>query len=148
MTPDGGRAPGPHAPRTLRQRRGERGEDAAAAYLQGLGWRLLARRVHVGRDEIDLLALEPGATPTLVLVEVRTRSTSRFGSPEESVDSAKVRRLYRAAAALRAAGRLPDGRELPRLPWRIDLVAVDEAPAIGPGAGGRAVRHLRALEPV
>lgn len=130
-----------------RARHGRRGEEVAAAYLERLGWRVLARRLRVGRDEIDLLALEPGSPPTLVVVEVRSRSTTRFGSPEESVDTPKVRRLYRAAAALRTAGRLPDGTALPRLPWRVDLVAVDDAPAIGPDAGGRQLRHLRALEP-
>lgn len=119
----------------------------AAVYLQQLGWRILARRVRVGRDELDILAIEPGPPASVVVVEVRSRSTTRFGTPEESVDAAKVRRLYRAAAALRAAGRLPDGEGLPRLPWRIDLVAVDDAPSIGPGAGGRSVRHLRGLEP-
>ena len=141
----GGR-PRPVAP-TLRDRRGRHGEDLAAAYLEGLGWDVLARRLRVGRAEIDVLAIEPGEPPSLVVVEVRSRSTSRFGSPEESVDAAKVHRLYRAAAELRSAGVLPDGRPLPRLPWRLDLVAVDDAPSIGPGAGGRALRHLRGLEP-
>ena len=63
------------------------------------------------------------------------------------MDRRKVARLYRAAAGLRSIGVLPDGRALPAHPWRVDLVAVDDAPAIGPGAGGPAIRHLRALEP-
>jgi Holliday junction resolvase-like predicted endonuclease len=81
------------------------------------------------------------------MVEVRSRSTSRFGTPEESVDRRKIARLYRAAASLRASGALPDGTPLPRLPWRVDLVALDDAPAIGPGAGGPSLRHIRAVEP-
>ena len=135
--------------RLARSRRasGERGERLAAGYLETLGWTVLASRVRVGRDEIDLLALEPGPPAWLVVVEVRMRSSSRYGSPEESVDRRKVARLYRAAAGLRAMGTLPDGRPLPARPWRVDLVAVDDAPAIGPGAGGPAIRHLRALEP-
>ncbi len=131
----------------IRRAGGERGEALAARYLQGLGWTVLARRVRVGRDEIDLLAVEPGIPGTLVVVEVRARTSGRFGSPEESVDRRKVARLYRAAAGLRTSGSLPDGRALPRLPWRVDLVAVDDAPALGPGAGGPEIRHLRALEP-
>ena len=135
------------ATQTLRERRGRRGEEVAATHLEGLGWRILARRLRVGRDEVDLLAVEPGKPPTLVLVEVRSRATSRFGAPEESIDAGKVHRLYRAAAALRSSGRLPDGTALPHLPWRVDLVAVDEIPSIGPGTGGRSVRHVRAIEP-
>ena len=137
------------AVRLARSRRasGERGERLAAAYLESLGWTVLATRVRVARDEIDLLALEPGPPARVVVVEVRTRSSGRYGSPEESVDRQKVARLYRAAAGLRAIGVLPDGRALPAHPWRVDLVAVDDAPAIGPGAGGPAIRHLRALEP-
>ena len=139
----------PGSERLARSRRasGERGERLAAGYLQTLGWTILATRVRVGRDEIDLLALEPGPPASLVAVEVRTRSSSRYGSPEESVDRRKIARLYRAAAGLRAIGTLPDGSALPAHSWRVDLVAVDDAPAIGPGAGGPTIRHLRALEP-
>ncbi|MGC8633944.1 MAG: YraN family protein [Candidatus Limnocylindrales bacterium] len=130
-----------------RQASGARGEGLAAEYLEGLGWTILGRRVRVGRDEIDLLAVEPGPPACLVVVEVRTRSSGRYGTPEESVDRRKVARLYRAAAGLRAMGALPGGMPLPMRPWRVDLVAVDDGPAIGPGAGGPAIRHLRALEP-
>ncbi len=137
------------AGRLARSRRasGERGERLAARYLEAQGWTVLATRVRVGRDEIDVLAVEPGPPASLVVVEVRTRSSSRYGSPEESVDRRKIARLYRAAAGLRAMGSLPDGRPLPAHPWRVDLVAVDDAPHIGPGSGGPAIRHLRALEP-
>ncbi len=152
MTADDATRPGdrgrdPTALARRRRRSGERGEALAARYVQSLGWTVLATRLRVGRDEIDLLAIEPGSPPSLVVVEVRTRSSSRFGTAEESVDRRKVGRLYRAAAGLRALGSLPDGRPLPRLVWRVDLVAVDDAPALGAGAGGPTVRHLRALEP-
>ena len=143
----GDRGTGSPRPTTARQRSGRRGEALAAAHLAAQGWTILGSRVRVGRDEIDLIAVEPGAPPTVVVVEVRTRATSRFGTAEESVDGRKVARLYRAAAGLRAAGALPDGTDLPRLAWRVDLLAIDDAPAIGPAAGGPSFRHLRALEP-
>ena len=95
---------------------------------------------------MDILAVEPGHPRTLVFVEVRSHTTSRFGAPEESVDRRKVTRVYRAAGALRALGTLPDGRPLPRLPWRVDLLAVDERPRLARGIGGPTVRHVRALE--
>lgn len=104
----------------------------------------------MGRDEVDLLAFEPARADgpaAIVLVEVRSHTTSAFGPPEAGVDRGKVARLYRAAAALRRAGALPDGTPIPRGPWRVDLVVVDRSPRIGPGMGGEVIRHLRAVEP-
>ncbi len=118
---------------TLRQRRGKLGEDEAAAFLAGLGWRVIGRNVGVGRDEIDIVAIDPGRPPELVCVEVRSGSTAAFGAPEERVDAAKVRHLYRAMRLLVIDVRLPR---------RVDLVVVDRR------AGRAAIRHLRRLEPV
>lgn len=113
---------------------------------------MLARNVRVQRGEIDLVALEPGAAPTLVLVEVRSAATGAFGAPEERVDARKVGRMYRAAMALIAGGTLPDGERLPRLPWRVDLVTLDgRAPSTAVlsspcgSSNGPAIRHLRGV---
>jgi Holliday junction resolvase-like predicted endonuclease len=108
---------------------------------------VLGAGVIVGRDELDLVAVEPGAPATLVFVEVRSHRTDRFGPPEATVDEPKLRRVYRAGLALAAAGVLPDGRSLPAGPWRVDLVAVDLHPAIGRAAGGPTMRHLRSVIP-
>ncbi|MFI5261130.1 MAG: YraN family protein [Candidatus Limnocylindrales bacterium] len=133
--------------RTLRQRHGDAGEAVAAAYLAGLGWRIVGRQVPVGRDEVDVVAVDPGPPATLVVVEVRTRTGDQFGPPEASVDRAKLTRCYRAAGALRRARALPDGTRLPSLPWRVDVVAVElgaGTDASHPVRGPR-VRHLRAV---
>ncbi len=126
---------------TQRQRRGERAESLALDRLAGLGWAVLARNVRVGRDEIDLLCIDPGSSPELVFVEVRSLRASSFGAPEESVDRRKVARLYRSMAGLCAIGRLPDGSPLPRLPTRVDLLVVDGR------SGPVEVRHHRRLMP-
>jgi len=101
--------------------------------------------VRVGRDEIDLLAVDPGPPASLVFAEVRSTASGRFGAPEESIDPRKLRSLYRAARGLVSDGRLPGGRPLPRLRWRVDLVAVDVWPTLGREAGGPAIRHVRGL---
>ncbi len=125
--------------RTARQRSGAAGEEIVAIYLAGIGWSVLARNVKVGRDEIDLLCLDPAPPQTLVSVEVRSLRTSAFGAPEERVDRRKVGRLYRSLAALATEGTLdPVARRLPR---RVDLVVVDRR------FGRVELRHLRALEP-
>jgi putative endonuclease len=124
-----------------RQLRGRWAEEETAKRLAGLGWTVIGRNVRVGRSEIDLVAVEPGPPPVIVVVEVRGLHSGLFGAPEERVDRRKVERLYRAAASLRAMGEI-DGRRLPALRWRVDLVVVDAREQDGPR-----LRHLRAIEP-
>lgn len=126
--------------RTTRQVAGRAAEDAAAAYLRSAGWTILARNVRVGRDEVDLLAVDPGPPAAVACVEVRSVRVRRFGAPEERVDARKVGHLYRAMAALRAHPPTHAVR-FARLAWRVDLVVVDRR------AGSEELRHLRAVEP-
>lgn len=128
--------------RTRQQRLGDAAEAIVAARLTAAGWRILGRRVRVGRDELDLVALDPGPPVQLVVVEVRWRGRRDFGLPEESVDRRKQARLRRAVRGLLAVGRLPDGRALPTAPVRLDVVAVEPDPASGRGI---VLRHLRGI---
>jgi putative endonuclease len=126
--------------RTAAQRAGDAAEDAVASRLQAAGWTVLGRNVRVGRGELDIVAIDPGRPAELVVVEVRYRRRRDFGLPEETFPGVKARRVLAAALGLRATGILPDGRPLPRLPLRIDLVVVE------PGPGARlAVRHHRGV---
>ncbi|MFN8622607.1 MAG: YraN family protein [Chloroflexota bacterium] len=141
-------APGPPPAHRGRRAAGDRAESFVAERLGAAGWAILARQVPVGRDELDLVAVEPapdGNPGTLVFVEVRSARSERFGGPEESVVGRKAARTYRAAFALLRAGALPDGRPLPALPWRVDLVSV-----VGDPRSSRhtpVVRHLRGVDP-
>ena len=111
--------------RTAAQRAGDDAEARVAASLERAGWTILARHIRVGRDELDLLAIDPGPPPELVVVEVRWRARRDFGLPEETVDGRKRARLHRAGFALLDVGSLPDGSHLPALPLRFDLVVVE-----------------------
>jgi putative endonuclease len=124
--PDSGRSPA--------QRAGDRAERLVATRLLESGWTILARNVHVGRHEIDLVAVDPGPPPALVIVEVRWRGSRDFGLPEETVDHRKRTRVRAAAYGLLDRRSLPDGSPLPRLPLRFDLVVVEP---------GDRVRHYR-----
>jgi putative endonuclease len=114
-----------HWMRTSAQRTGDEAEASVATYLTGLGWRVLATHVRVGRAELDLVAIDPGPPRSLVVVEVRWRGRRDFGLPEETVDHRKRARLHEAGYRMRATGRLPDGTGLPSLAIRFDLVAVE-----------------------
>ncbi|MGB4655185.1 MAG: YraN family protein [Bacteroidales bacterium] len=75
---------------------GERGEDIAVDYLQQKGYLILFRNWRYKHYEIDIIATDKG---TLVIVEVKTRSTSAFGEPEFFVDLKKQNRLIEATEA-------------------------------------------------
>lgn len=74
---------------------GARAEDHAGRFLEQQGLQLVARNYRTKAGEIDLI-MRHGTT--LVFVEVRFRSRTLHGSPEESIDSRKRRRIIRAAA--------------------------------------------------
>jgi len=73
---------------------GQDKERLAADFLTRQGLRLIARNHRCRFGEIDLIMGDAGV---LVFVEVRYRASSRFGTPAETVDHHKQRRLVAAA---------------------------------------------------
>ncbi len=126
--------------RTAAQQAGDAAESLVLVRLLEAGWTVLARNVHVGRHELDLVAVDPGPPGTLVVVEVRWRSSRGFGLAEETVDYRKRARVRQAAYALLDRGTVGDGKDLPRLPLRFDLVVVEP----GERGGAPRIRHHRA----
>jgi putative endonuclease len=106
-----------------KDRRGRRGEDLAAARLQELGIRVLERNWRSRLGELDIIGAIDDA---LVICEVKTRSSVRFGRPLEAVTEAKVQRMQRLAFQWCAL----HGVRPPRL--RIDVVEVLLAPGRPP----------------
>ena len=93
---------------------GRIGEMVAARYLIQQGYSLLETDYRVGHKDIDIVAFKDGVT---VFVEVKTRSSDRFGAPEEAVDDEKIRFLLSAANAyIRRKGVMG--------PIRFDVIAV------------------------
>lgn len=104
---------------TWRQRIGLRAEDAAAAYLQAQGVRILLRNYRCRCGEIDIIAQL--SESEMAIVEVRTRSSSAHGGAAASVDAAKRQRLVRAASRL-----LQQRKDLARLRARFDVIVVSD----------------------
>jgi putative endonuclease len=125
---------------TEAQRIGDAAERQVGDRLEAQGWTVLARNLRIGRDEVDLLAVDPGPPRALVVVEVRRRNRRDFGLAEETLDFRKRVALRRAVGALLARRTLPDGTALPHLPLRVDLGALDVD-----GDGRPSVRHHRAI---
>lgn len=97
-------------------RTGAWGERLAARHLKKKGYRILGRRVRVGRrDELDLIARHK---EVLVFVEVKTRASVDFGRPVTAVNRSKQAALSRAAMRyMRKLKRKPDY-------FRFDVVEV------------------------
>jgi len=96
---------------------GARAEDLALRFLEARGLELIDRNVRARGGELDLVMRD---ADSLVIVEVRKRSNTRFGTAAESVDARKQARVVAAARAMLA--RRP---ELARMPARFDVVALD-----------------------
>ena len=108
---------------------GHRGEELAANYLAAAGMDVIDRNWRCPDGEIDLVGVEDG---TLVIVEVKTRSSLDFGHPFEAITPAKLARLYLLASKWsRAQGRYFAS-------FRVDAVAV-----VDDGSGTPVIEHLR-----
>ncbi len=109
---------------------GDRGERLAARWLSRRGYRILHRNLTIGRDEADLVVVDPTGK-ALVIVEVKTRS-SAAPPPEAAMTPQKQLHLERFAARLQCRG------EYRGLPVRIDAIAI-----VWPDGGTPEVRHYK-----
>ncbi|HEV2635491.1 MAG TPA: YraN family protein [Actinocrinis sp.] len=117
----------------LQRRLGAYGEAEAARYLELEGYRIIERNWTCHdpdlRGELDLIA---GLRRTIVVCEVKTRSTGRLAHPAEAVTRAKAVRLRRLAVRWLAGRRnRPGGQRLIRQvnELRIDVIAIRTEPA-------------------
>jgi putative endonuclease len=95
---------------------GRLGERLAQDFLRKQGFRIIDTNYRCPEGEIDIVALQ---NDCLVFIEVRTKTSPVFGSPEESVTQTKKKKLIAAARHYRQShDHLPAS-------WRIDFVAVE-----------------------
>lgn len=109
---------------------GNRGEAAAARYLQSRGCEILETQWKCRYGELDLVARTKDGM--LCFVEVKLRGAGAIGLPREFVDRRKQERLRKAAAAYIS------GRCLDDVPARFDVAEVYQ--------GGDGVLRLAYLE--
>jgi putative endonuclease len=102
---------------------GRRGEDLAAHHLEHDGVVLLSRNWRCRHGELDIVGTDG---EDLVVCEVKTRSTARFGEPAEAVDGRKAHRIRRVAQIWLAAHRVRWSRV------RFDVVAIVAEPGREP----------------
>ena len=99
-----------------RRETGALGENLACEFLGNNGYSIVERNFRCPSGEVDIIARQK---ETLVFVEVRTKSSRWFGSPEESITSTKMEKLRNVAAYYwQNHTNLPES-------WRIDVVAIE-----------------------
>ena len=102
-----------------RSKLGTQGERIAAAHLESLGLVVEDRNYRTRFGEVDLIARDGEER---VFVEVRTKRSTAFGTPEESLTPRKQARLIHAAEEYLAECGLAGAS------WRVDLVAITLQP--------------------
>ena len=94
---------------------GYMGEKLAADYLKDQGYQLLDQNYNTRYGELDLVMLDNGS---LVFVEVKTRTSEKFGPPEASITSSKLAHIQDAGLLwMQEHSESPDD-------WRIDVVSI------------------------
>lgn len=110
---------------------GREGEEIATRFLVRAGYQITDRNWRGTRGEVDIVADDDG---TVVIVEVKTRSSHAFGHPFDAITGRKLARLRRLAGEWCArAGASARG-------IRIDVVAV----TCPPGAPAQ-IEHLKGV---
>lgn len=98
---------------------GKKGENLAEKFLFQQGLKILSRNYRTSQGELDIIAQ---SRQEIIFVEVKTRSSQKFGSPVEAVNHRKQEKLKQVAQAYLTAHRLEN------CPIRFDVVAIEVFP--------------------
>ena len=95
---------------------GRLGEKIARDFLTRRGYHILETNYRCPHGEVDIIARHQDY---LVFIEVRTKRSLKFGSPEESITPAKKEKM------IATAWHYQQSRDNPPSLWRIDTVAIE-----------------------
>ncbi|MGO1466679.1 MAG: YraN family protein [Microbacterium gubbeenense] len=112
---------------------GRAGEERAAEHLVGEGYEIVDRNWRCSDGELDIVAVRGS---DIAVVEVKTRSSTRYGHPLEALDDRKTARLWRLAHMWARAH--PDHARGRRV--RVDAIAIT-----GADPARASIEHLRGI---
>ena len=92
------------------------GEKLAKSFLKKKGYKIYETNFRCSQGEIDIVAR---CKDYLVFIEVRTKTNTDFGIPEESITLAKKQKIVKTALTY-----INSHKNLPVF-WRVDFVAVE-----------------------
>lgn len=100
------------------RQKGNLGEDIASQYLQKNGWEIIERNFSTRWGEVDIIASKK---EVLSFVEVKTKTSDNFGSPEQMINRNKIYQINRMAELfLEKNKKLSNNFET----FRIDVIAI------------------------
>src|SRR3989338_2012488 len=99
-----------------RQLTGKMGEDIAVDFLQKSGYKIVERNFRCKLGEIDIIALDKNI---LIFIEVRTKKTSSFCTPQETVNFSKQKKIQRLSLYYLMK------KQIKNKDCRFDVVAID-----------------------
>ena len=105
--------------------------NAAADYLERCGFRILDRNWRHGDDIVSIFAADGCA---LVIIDLRVRAGTRYGTPLEVISAARRKAMRRLGASWLAE----HGR-------RADQIRIDVVGLLQDGGGGFTIEHVRAV---
>lgn len=91
-------------------------EEQALQFLLKRGWKLLEKNYSCKLGEVDLICLDPA--DSIVFVEVKYRSSLKYGFPQAAVTTRKTEHIVRAALVYIKEKKL-NGRD-----FRFDVIAL------------------------
>lgn len=77
-----------------KQREGKSGEMAVVEYLENKGYKIICENFRCMKGEIDIVAHD---NKNIIFVEVKTRTSKKYGEAKEAVDKRKIKHIYEAA---------------------------------------------------
>jgi putative endonuclease len=95
---------------------GDLGEDSACGFLEDRGYRIIERNYRCQLGEVDIVALDED---TLAFIEVKKKTTNRFGLAGEMITKKKIAKIRRTAELYLLQ------KKISRVDWRIDAVLID-----------------------
>ena len=108
---------------------GKIGEDLATNYLKKNKYKIIEKNFRIQNGEIDIIAIDK---KTLVFIEVKTRSSTIFGTPFEAITPRKINFITRTAEYYKSTH-----NDLPEL-LRIDAIAI----IINPQENTNIIEHI------
>jgi putative endonuclease len=112
-------------------RTGERGEALAARYLEDQGLVVLSRNWRCPEGELDLVLTDGDI---LIVCEVKTRTSDKYGTPAEAVLDTQAGRIRRGARRWRVH------HHVAHVETRYDIVSIEWSPGETPR-----ITHLKGV---
>jgi len=110
---------------------GKIGEEIAKKFLEKQGYKIIEQNYKTKYAEIDLIAKKG---EDLILVEVRTKVGDKFGTPEETINKKKMRKLRGNAMAYSSIKKWKG-------PVRIDAICI----VLKPNYGVERLNHYESI---